>query len=123
LATAKAFAFICRNRDSFSPDAAFVDNEQKEMRFYEGAPTFAVEVRSEDDYRAQAEKEIAQKRADYFAAGTRVVWDMDLLSEDVVKKYVSDKPDEPQIFRRGEAADAELAVPSWKMNVDDLFMK
>jgi hypothetical protein len=34
---------------------------------------FAVEVRSEDDYGPAAEKALAAKRADDFAAGTRVV--------------------------------------------------
>jgi Uma2 family endonuclease len=44
------------------------------MRFFEGAPVFAVEVRSENDYGPDAEREIVQKRADYFAAATLVVW-------------------------------------------------
>ena len=49
-----------------------------------------------------------------------MVWDVDLLSEDVVKSYrVSDS--EPQVFRRGDSADAEPAVPGWSMAVDDLF--
>ena len=50
-------------------------------------PLFAVEVRSENDYGPAAEREMAAKRADYFAAGTRVVWDVDLLGEDVVRVY------------------------------------
>jgi Uma2 family endonuclease len=55
------------------------------MRFCEGAPVFAVEIRSENDYGPVAEREMATKRADYFACGTLVVWDIDLQSEDVVK--------------------------------------
>ena len=47
------------------------------MRFIEGAPTFAVEVRSENDYGPAAEVALAEKREDYFAAGTTVVWDVD----------------------------------------------
>ena len=39
------------------------------MRFIEGPPTLAVEVRSENDYGDAAEREMAAKRADYFAAG------------------------------------------------------
>jgi Uma2 family endonuclease len=49
------------------------------MKFFEGAPVFAVEVRSEGDYGPAAERELAEKRADYFAAGTLAVWDVDLL--------------------------------------------
>jgi len=56
-----------------------------------------------------------------FACGTLVVWDVDLLSEDVVKSYKASDPAPPVIFRRGEIADAEPAVPGWRMAVDDLF--
>src|SRR5205809_7305228 len=78
------------NRTSFSPDVAFVKgkaNEEVNMDFIEGAPTFAVDVRSKNDYGRAAERAMAAKRADYFAAGTQVVWDVDLLGEDVVRVY------------------------------------
>src|SRR5215213_5530305 len=55
-------------RESSSPDAAFYVGQSPGMRFFEGAPVFAVEVRSENDYGAPAEQAIAAKRADYFAA-------------------------------------------------------
>ena len=90
------------------------------MKFYPEAPVFAAEVRSEGDYRPKAEREMAEKRADYFAAGTRVVWDVDLLSADVVKVYRADAPDSPTIYRSGEEAEAEPAVPGWKLAVDSL---
>src|SRR5687768_14289546 len=38
------------NRKSFSPDAAFYIGESAGMKFVEGAPVFAVEVRSKGDY-------------------------------------------------------------------------
>src|SRR5205823_3457096 len=105
---------------------------------------FAAEVRSEDDYgpvsvpRAVAtgspevkirsddcspsdERAIAAKRADYFAAGTLVIWDVDLLSPDVIKSYTPEDPGTPKIFRRGDIADAEPAVPGWRIPVDELF--
>ena len=109
------------NRKSFSPDAAFHVGEKTGMKFLEGAPLFAVEVRSENDYGAKAEERIKEKRHDYFAAGTEIVWDVDLLSDDVVKSYHRDSPHEPRIFRRGATADAEPALPGWKMPVDELF--
>jgi Uma2 family endonuclease len=117
----KAFRVRLPARESFSPDAAFYIGPDSGMRFFEGAPQFAVEVRSEGDYGRAAEREIAAKRSDYFDAGTEVVWDVDLLSDDVVKKYRSTDPDNPTIYRRGEIADAEPAVPGWTMPVDDLF--
>ena len=92
------------------------------MRFPEGAPVFAAEVRSDGDYDSQAERGIAAKRADYFAAGTLVVWDVDLLGSETVRSYRAADPDRPLVFRRGETAHAEPAVPGWRMNVDDLFL-
>jgi Uma2 family endonuclease len=109
------------NRESFSPDAAWWVGDQLSMKFFEGAPAFAAEVRSENDYGAKAEKDLEQKRKDYFAAGTLVVWDVDLLSDEVVKVYRKDNPDHPTIYRKNEYAEAEPAVRDWKMAVDDLF--
>lgn len=109
------------HRESFSPDTAYYLGPRTGMEFLEGAPIFAVEVRSKTDYGPAAEREIAAKRADYFACGTLVVWDVDLLSEDVVKVYRASNPDNPTIYCRGEIAEAEPAVPTWRMPVDDLF--
>jgi Uma2 family endonuclease len=91
------------------------------MRFFEGAPVFAVEVRSEGDYGPKAERAIEAKRKDYFAAGSLVVWDVDIQSDEVVRSYQADSPDTPEIFRRGEIADAEPAVPGWRMPVNEMF--
>ncbi len=109
------------NRESFSPDVAWYVGPSTGMKFLEGAPVFAVEVRSEYDYGAMAEQLMAAKRSDYFAAGTKVVWDVDLLGTDAIKCYDANSPDTPRIFRRGETADAEPAVPGWRMSVDELF--
>lgn len=109
------------DRESFSPDAAYYIGPNPGMKFFEGAPIFAAEVRSENDYGPDAEREMAKKRADYFAAGTKVVWDVDLLSDDVIKVYRHTDPNNPTIYRRGEIAEAEPAVPGWRMPVDDLF--
>ncbi|HYG81802.1 MAG TPA: Uma2 family endonuclease [Pyrinomonadaceae bacterium] len=109
------------HRDSLSPDAAFYTGEPEGMKFFEGAPVFAAKVRSAGDYGPAAEEEIARKRADYFATGTLVVWDVDLLGAAVVKVYRAAEPDKPTVYRRGETAEAEPAVPGWTMPVDDLF--
>ena len=107
-------------RKSFSPDVSFHAGELS-MKFHEGAPVFAVEVRSEGDYGPQAEAAMSQKRADYFAAGTLVVWDVDLLSEDLVRVYRPDQPEQPTIYRRDDVAEAEPAVPGWSMAVRDVL--
>ena len=64
---------------------------------------------------------MATKRRDYFAAGTQVVWDVDLVGEDAVRVYRSHSPEMPAVYRRGEVAGAEPAVPGWAMPVDQLF--
>jgi Uma2 family endonuclease len=109
------------NRKSFCPDAAYYMGPRTGMKFLSEAPVFAVEVRSEGDYGPAAERELAAKRADYYAAGTKVVWDVDLLSEAIVRVYRATSPEEPTIYRRGETAEAEPAVPGWKFRVDELF--
>jgi Uma2 family endonuclease len=109
------------HREALSPDAAYHIGPRMGMRFAEGAPIFAVEVRSENDYGPAAERAMKEKRADYFACGTLIVWDVDLQSEDVIKSYKASDPDHPITFRRGEMADAEPAVPGWQMPVDDLY--
>ena len=110
------------HRQAFSSDVAYHAGPRSGMRFLEGAPVFAVEVRSENDYGPAAERAMQEKRADYFACGTLVVWDVDLLSPDVIKSYKASDPEHPLIFRRGDVADAEPAVPGWRMPVDDLFV-
>lgn len=115
------FAVHLPHRESFSPDASFFTGQPSGMRFLEGAPVFAVEVRSENDYGDRAERAMAQKRADYFACGTLVVWDVDLLGEEVIRSYRADLPYTPTIFKRKETANAEPAVPGWTFAVNELF--
>ncbi len=118
----KGFLVKLPHRRSFSPDVAFCLDDQRGMKFYQGAPAFAVEVRSENDYGPAAEREMTAKRMDYFAAGTQVVWDVDLLSKDAVRVYRADDPDNPIVYHRGETADAEPAVSRWSIPVDELFV-
>src|SRR5439155_17671563 len=90
---------LSSGRESFSPDAAYYVGKLPEnpMRFVEGTPTFAVEVRSEND----DEAEMADKRADYFEAGTEVVWDVDPIAE-CIHKYTS--PTHKTTYQHGPPA-------------------
>ena len=103
---------------SFSADVSFYVGELKGGDFLEGAPIFAVEVRSKNDYGEKAELAIAQKRADYFACGTLVVWDVDVLREKVVRVYRATDPDNPTIYHKGDIAEAEPSLPGWTIAVD-----
>lgn len=113
---------LSSGRQSFSPDASFFLGPlpSDEMDFIEGPPTFAVEVRSKWDYGDAAEAEMASKRADYFEAGTAVVWDVDPRAE-LIRVYRAASPNRPTVLGRGQAADAEPAVPGWRLDVEQLF--
>lgn len=109
-------------RESFSPDASYYTGSSPyhDPGFIEGPPTFAAEVRSEYDFGPAMDQEYADKRGDYFLAGTLVVWDVDYRAQ-TVTKYTASDPDHPVTFRRGGEADAEPALPGWRLKVDDLF--
>jgi len=113
---------LTSGRESFSPDAAYYDGPlpENDMDFILGPPTLAVEVRSKGDYGPAAEAEMAAKRADYFEAGTRVVWDVDPQTE-CIRVYRPEAPEHPVMYVRGQVADAEPAVPGWRMAVEDAF--
>ena len=49
------------HREAFSPDAVYHVGPRTGLRFLEGAPIFAVEVRSENDYGPAAEREMASQ--------------------------------------------------------------
>ncbi len=108
-------------RESFSPDAAYYTGPLPAnlMKFVAGPPDFAAEVRSESDSGPAAEAEMAAKRRDYFEAGTAVVWDVDPRAG-VVRSYRPGEP-EPAVFAAGSEADAEPAVPGWRLAVDWLL--
>lgn len=109
-------------RQSFSPDASYHTGPRPKnpMRFIDGAPTLAVEVRSEGDYTPAAAREMAAKRADYFEAGTLAVWDVDPLARSITL-YRAEAPTNPITFGSGQIANAEPAVPGWTVAVDDII--
>jgi Uma2 family endonuclease len=109
------------HRQSFSPDAAYFFGPINEDEFVDGPPAFAAEVRSPEDFGPAAERAMAAKWADYLAAGTQVVWDVDMIRDKVVRVYRAQAPDQPTIYRPGENAEAEPAVPGWTMSVQDLL--
>lgn len=113
--------FIANSRRTFSPDASWYVGPKTRAKLLDGVPELAVEVRSEGDYGPGAEREMAWKRADYFAAGTKVVWDVDVLREELIRVYRADDPEHPAIYRRGDMAEAEPAVPGWRFPVDELW--
>jgi Uma2 family endonuclease len=108
------------NRRSFSPDVAYHVGAFFGEDFIQGAPAFAVEVRSTVDDGPAAERAMAEKRADYFAAGTLVVWDV-APRQRLVRVFRAASPDEPTVYGAGDVAEAEPAVPGWTFEVSRLW--
>jgi hypothetical protein len=44
-----------------------------------------------------------------------------LLSPDIIRVYRASDPSNPTIYRRSALAEAEPALPGWRMPVDELF--
>ena len=112
---------LSTGRETFSPDAAYYAGPAPadRMKFVPGPPAFAAEVRSEGDYGPAAEQALAAKRAEYFEAGTRVVWDVDPEAGEVRRHRPGEAA--PAVFGAGSEADAEPAVPGWRLGVDWLM--
>lgn len=113
---------LASGRESFSPDVSYHTGPRpaNPMNFLPGAPVLAVEVRSKNDYKSSALLEHAQKRADYFSAGTLVVWDVDPVAG-VVLSHAADASGSPRRFAAGDIADAEPALPEWRVAVDRIM--
>ncbi|HYR07171.1 MAG TPA: Uma2 family endonuclease [Longimicrobium sp.] len=109
------------HRQAICPDVSWYTGLRTGPGYPRGAPVFAVEVRDWIDHGDEAERRMAAKRADYFAAGTQVVWDVDVLRENLIRAYRANDPEHPAVYRRGDVADAEPAVPGWRFAVDELF--
>lgn len=89
------------------------------MRFVPGPPDFAAEVRNKNDYRPAVELALAAKRAEYFEAGTLVVWEVDL--EVALVRCYRPGAATPIVFGAGYEADAEPALPGWRLAIDWLL--
>ena len=114
------YRVVLPHRQSLCPDGSFYIGSAKGDDSPDG-PLFAVEVRSPGDYGLRAERSIGWKRQEYFAARTQVVWDVDLFGQRCIRSFRADAPDTPLIFREGEQAHAEPALPGWRLSVDDVL--
>ena len=111
---------LSSGRQSFSPDASYHVGPRPNNRMrFDGLPIFAAEVRSENDYGPAAEADMAAKGADYFEAGTAVVWDVDPIAG-TIAVFRSDPMSPTAFYAQGDSAGAEPAVPGWRVNVDEV---
>ena len=117
-----AVPVLASGRESFVADAAFSAGpfpaDEEDAIF--GPPLFAAEVRSKNGFGPAAEAKAALKRIDYFEAGTLVVWDVDQ-RHGTIDCYRAADPLTPQVFGPGDEADAEPALPGWRVEVDKIM--
>jgi Uma2 family endonuclease len=120
-----AYIIDLPHRKAFCPDLSIMPrNQPLGDEFPQGAPLFAVEARDPGQFDDVAEATRAAKRRDYFAAGTKVVWDVDVLSDPkhpVIRSYRADQPNDPQVFYVNDRATAEPALPGFSMPVANLL--
>ena len=103
------------------PDVGFVSAEQyrqwrrrrpRHRRLL--APALAVEVLSKSNTRAEMAQ---QRRAEYFASGSRLVWEIDLCK--TVAVYTS--PTKRTVLTEGDALDGGDVVPGFTLSLAELF--
>ena len=50
-----------------------------------------------------------------------MVWDVDVLREKVVRVYRAETPSDPKIYQCSDVAEAEPALPGWRMVVKEIL--
>jgi Uma2 family endonuclease len=110
-----------RNPDTVrAPDVAFVRRERieavgKVSGYWPGAPDLAVEVISPGDLYT----EVAEKVADWLAAGTALVWVVDPRRRTVT---IHAGTTQMRTLSIEDTLDGEPVVPGWRLDVVDIFV-
>jgi Uma2 family endonuclease len=101
------------------PDVSYISTarlppDRVPEQFVPGAPDLAVEILSPHDRWSEVEDKIA----DYFAAGTRLIWVVDPGERRVLVRY-PDRP--PRIVPAGGTVEGEDVVPGFALPLAELF--
>jgi len=101
------------------PDVSFVSRarlppDRIPEQFIPGAPDLAVEILSP----GSRWTEVEEKVADYFAAGTRLVWVVAPGERRAIVRY-PDRP--PRVLAAAESLDGEDVVPGFALALAELF--
>jgi Uma2 family endonuclease len=101
------------------PDVAFLSDERERQTanagpYIPGAPDLAVEVISPSD----RTREVLGKVSDYFAAGSRRVWVVNPVREEV---SVFRSPFAPQTLAGTDVLDGEDVLPGFSVTIDVIF--
>ena len=101
------------------PDVAFVSNERERETegarpYIPGAPDIAVEVVSPSD----RTREVLGKVSDYLAAGSRIVWVVNPVREEV---SVFRSPFAPRVLAGTDVLDGEEVLPGFSVTIAEVF--
>src|SRR5262245_15685175 len=111
---------LARDPDTVrGPDVAYVTNERErlaggEAPYFPGAPDLAIEVISPSERMS----EVLGKVSDYLAAGSRLVWLVDPIREEV---RVFRSPFTPRVLAADDVLDGEDVLPGFSVRVSELF--
>ncbi|GAC1466777.1 MAG: Uma2 family endonuclease [Isosphaeraceae bacterium] len=104
------------------PDVAFfsrervraLDRKKRRHSIVDLAPDLAIEVLSKSNTR----REMERKLHDYFTAGTRLVWYVDIRKRTV---RVFNRPDHSTLLVEGQTLDGGVVLPGFTLPLRDLF--
>jgi Uma2 family endonuclease len=101
------------------PDVAFLSNERERETegarpYIPGAPDLAVEVVSPSD----RTREVLGKVSDYLAAGSRIVWVVNPVREEV---SVFRSPFAPRVLAGTDLLDGEDVLPGFSVTIAEIF--
>jgi Uma2 family endonuclease len=101
------------------PDVAFLSNERERETenarpYIPGAPDLAVEVLSPND----RTREVLGKVSDYLAAGSRLVWVVNPVREEV---SVFRTPFAPRILAGADVLDGDEVLPGFSVTIAEIF--
>jgi Uma2 family endonuclease len=99
---------------SFTAWASLPSADAHLQRVGRYAPDLAVEILSPSNSRA----EIEEKRREYFAAGTKIVWEVD---PDARTVTVFTDPTTPKVLTMADTLDGGAVLPGFTLSLADLF--
>ena len=111
---------LARDPDTVrGPDVAFVTDQRERLAgsdapYFPGAPDLAIEVLSP----SERVKEVLGIVSDYLAAGSRLVWVVDPVREEV---QVIRSPLTPRVLAADDVLDGEDVLPGFSARVSELF--
>ena len=111
---------LARHPDTVrGPDVAFLSNERERETegarpYIPGAPDLAVEVVSPSD----RTREVLGKVSDYLAAGSRIVWVVNPVREEV---SVFRSPFAPRVLADTDLLDGEDVLPGFSVTIAEIF--